>query len=203
MMFQTGLNDQAIKEKDYKIDSLQKSYANAYKHQQDSSTTIIQNGIEDGNKKNYDAIATAFKEQGVKDSVIRAVMSNLKNSLKRPNVVYGVKVEPDFDFSAGESIKVEREGNEYKFTTGFQSKEAKTENITLKFYPVILTEKKGYQKTNTEEISDGLLKVGKDEILYSDFKVKVSTNDSIKVLFLVAKGSYWNSDQVKNSHYIF
>ena len=98
MMIQTGLNDQAIKIKDDKIESLQKAYALAYKLQQDSSTDAIRNGIEVGNRKTYDTIAFVFKQQGLLPVTFTSLQAYPKNNNIGPVLlpVFCVSVVPFF-----------------------------------------------------------------------------------------------------------
>lgn len=167
MMFQSGLNDQAIKEKDNKIDSLQRGYAIAYRDQQDSSTKAIQDGINSGNRKTYDTIAFVFKQQGLNFDSLKLSLVKLKDSLERVTDKINIKSinKPQLTLAPSESGTVATfyvtGESDKKMNVKLTSENNTSFNVSIRYYVIPCSMKKPYLKYKSISDSGNLISLRK------------------------------------------
>jgi hypothetical protein len=159
---------------------------------QDSLRLKIQRGIDSGINANNQLLAEAFRRQNINfDSLKFAINKNVSNKteIKIPEVV------PDLEFSTYNGIKyIGKKGNSYEFELAFSCQESKAKNIEIKIFPVIKWSNGKYEKIKDSYLfADGTTDLSKDIETKSTIGFTSDSRDSIEILFLVAKGKYWNS----------
>ena len=155
----------------------------------------IQKGIDSGTTINNQLLAVAFKKQNIDFDSLKKTLQLLKEDTNTKQTYNFPETIPDLDFDITDGIKyIDKKNNEYEFQISFESRESKAKNIDIELFAVIDNSKSEYLKINrTYRFADGHTDISKDVKLQSNIKIPVMPNDSIRCLFLVAKGRYWNA----------
>ena len=155
----------------------------------------IQKGIDSGITTNNQILAEAFKKQNIDLDSLKKSLQFLKEDTNTKQTYNFPETIPDLDFSINDGIRyINRKSNEYEFQISFESRESKAKNVEIDLFAVLDNSKSEYLKVNRiYQFADGHIDVSKDVKLESSIKISVMANDSIRCLFLVAKGRYWNA----------
>lgn len=185
---------QILEEKDKEI-KLSKSE----EIKRDSLKRQIQKGIDSGIESNNNFLAEAFKKQNINFDSLKSSIQSIKNDSSKKEVLQITLQYPDLDFSAQNGIEFMGINNQIiDFNVRFTCLEARARKISLSLFPVLLTEKSGYVKIDTPyRIFDGNTDISKDMTFETLLRIQTSINDSLRVLFLVARGTYFDATLTK------
>lgn len=168
--------------------------------EQERIQKTIQKGIDSGIIENNKLLAEAFKKQNIDIDSLKQVLQLIKNDTSRNKWLTISEINPDVDFQIQDGIKfINRLGDYYNYRVSIVCSEAKATSVEVKLHLVILTANNGYVKVNEPFIlGDVNTSLSKDNNLDVPIKLLAPLDDSIKVLFVVAKGKYKNLTMTKS-----
>ena len=163
-------------------------------------TKAIQHGIDSGLTANNKMLAEAFKHQSIDLDSLKQVLQKINKDTIKNNWSISSEIVPDINFTVPDGIKfLKKSDDTYEFVVSFSCLETQAKKVEIQLFPVIINARNEYSKINSNYIiSNKNNDISNGVNVETLIKIHVAKNDSIKVLFLVAKGKYSNGALTKN-----